>query len=148
MAKVEVQKSAGGVTYREVDGQMMVVLIATKEGRAWSLPKGQVEENEDPLEAALREVREETGLSSECVADLGHIEYWYRDSDSKILFRKFVHFFLLRYTGGDVSKHGWEVDEARWFSIDDAVDSISYDDEREVLLRGRERWKTLTHGEG
>jgi 8-oxo-dGTP pyrophosphatase MutT (NUDIX family) len=145
MGKVQVQRSAGGVTYREVDGQMMVVLIATKQGKVWGLPKGQIEESEEPLAAALREVREETGLTSECVADLGRIEYWYRDSESTVLFHKFVHFFLFRYTGGDVGQHGWEVDEARWFSIDDAVDSISYDDEREVLLRGRERWESLSH---
>jgi 8-oxo-dGTP pyrophosphatase MutT (NUDIX family) len=145
MAKVKVQRSAGGITYREVDGQMMVVLIATKEGKVWGLPKGQIEEGEEPTAAALREVREETGLTSELVADLGHIEYWYRDSDSKILFHKFVHFFLLRYTSGDVSQHGWEVDEARWFPVEDALDKISYDDEREVLLRGQERWENLSH---
>lgn len=147
MAKARLQKSAGGVVYQESAGQMMVVLIGTKQGTVWGLPKGQIEEDEDPVEAALREVREETGLKGSCVADLGYIEYWYRDSGTKVLYHKFVQYFLLRYAGGDVSQHGWEVDEARWFSIDDALDTISYDNEREVLLRARQNWRSRSRGD-
>ena len=146
MAKVNELRSAGGVIYRASQGDMMVALIATKGGSVWGLPKGQVERNEEPLEAALREVVEETGLQGECVADLGQIEYWFRDSASKVLHHKFVRYFLLRYVGGDVSQHGWEVYEARWFPIDEAVKRISYDNERKVLLRAKARWQSLQGG--
>jgi 8-oxo-dGTP diphosphatase len=71
MAKAKVERSAGGVVYRDSEGQMMVVLIATRERAVWGLPKGQIEKHENRLEAALREVREETGLRTEHVADLG-----------------------------------------------------------------------------
>jgi 8-oxo-dGTP pyrophosphatase MutT (NUDIX family) len=107
MARVGVQRSAGGVIYQERDGEMWVTLIATKGGRVWGLPKGLIEEGEEPLQAAAREVQEESGLEGESVADLGHIEYWYRDANSKVLYHKFVHYFLLRYTSGDVADHGW-----------------------------------------
>ncbi|HJX38234.1 MAG TPA: NUDIX hydrolase [Anaerolineae bacterium] len=143
MAKVEVQRSAGGVLYQEREGQMWIVLIATRQGAVWGLPKGLIEKGEDPLQAAVREVREESGLQGENVADLGHIEYWYRDSNSGVLYHKFVHYFLLRYVSGDVPDHGWEVDEARWFSVDDALHVISYENERQVLLSARERWSSL-----
>ena len=122
---------------------MWVVLVATRGGSVWGLPKGLVEEGEEPLDAATREVREEAGLQGDSVADLGPIEYWYRDSKSKVLYHKFVHYFLLRYSSGDVAEHGWEVIEARWFSFDDALGAISYENERQVLLSARERRSSL-----
>jgi 8-oxo-dGTP pyrophosphatase MutT (NUDIX family) len=143
MARVEVQRSAGGVMYQDREGEMWVVLVATRGGSVWGLPKGLVEEGEEPLDAATREVREEAGLQGDSVADLGPIEYWYRDSKSKVLYHKFVHYFLLRYSSGDVAEHGWEVIEARWFSFDDALGAISYENERQVLLSARERRSSL-----
>ena len=86
---------------------------------------------------------EETGLSGDPVADLGNIEYWYRDSKSQALCHKWVQYYLLRQVGGDVAEHGWEVDEARWFRIDEALDRVSYENEREVLSRAREQWSTV-----
>jgi len=143
MARVKVQRSAGGVIYQDREGEMWVVLIATKGGRVWGLPKGLVEEGEEPLDAATREVREESGLEGDTVAELGQIEYWYRDAKGEVLYHKFVHYFLFRYSGGDVADHGWEVIEARWFSFDDAFDAISNENERQVLLSARERWSNL-----
>jgi 8-oxo-dGTP pyrophosphatase MutT (NUDIX family) len=143
MARIKVQRSAGGVLYQEREGEMWVALIATKGGSVWGLPKGLIEEGEDPLQAATREVGEESGLQGESVADLGPIEYWYRNSHSKVLYHKFVHYFLLRYVRGDVADHGWEVDEARWFSLDNALDAISYENERRMLVTARERWSSL-----
>ncbi len=141
MGKATIQRSAGGVIYRVCEGEMWVVLISTQEGTVWGLPKGLIEKGEKPLKAALREVREEAGLRGQSEADLGYIEYWYRDSQSKVLYHKFVHYYLLRCKGGDVAEHGWEVDEARWFTIDEAMETISYENERGVLLRARESWE-------
>jgi 8-oxo-dGTP diphosphatase len=142
MAKATIQRSAGGVIYQNRQGEMWVVLISTREGSVWGLPKGMIEKGEKPLEAALREVREESGLRGESVADLGYIEYWYRDSETKVLYHKFVHYYLLRWLEGDVADHGWEVDEARWFPIEKAMDTISYENERKVLLKAREAWES------
>jgi 8-oxo-dGTP pyrophosphatase MutT (NUDIX family) len=140
MTKVITQESAGGVIYRENEGEMWVVLIATKGGKTWGLPKGLIENGEEPLEAALREVAEEASLRGLPMADLGHIEYWYRDSESKVLHHKFVQYYLLEWVGGDVADHGSEVDEARWFRIDEALEIVSYENEREVLRSAREQW--------
>ena len=148
MGKARVQRSPGGVVYQERDGGMWVALIATKEGRVWGLPKGLIEKGEKPLQAALREVHEETGVQGKPVADLGYIEYWYRDSETRVLYHKFVHYYLLRRVGGDVEKHDWEVDEVRWFPIDEALDTVSYENEREVLASAKEQWSNLPPSNG
>ena len=140
MAGVKEERAAGGVIYQERAGELWVALIATKGGKVWGLPKGQIEPGEQPLDAALREVVEETGLSGDPEADLGHIEYWYRRSKRQVLYHKLVQYYLLRHVGGDVSGHGWEVDEARWFHFDEALATMSYENEKEVLCRAREHW--------
>lgn len=143
MGKAKVQRSAGGVVYQPRNGDMWVVLIATGKGKVWGLPKGLIEKDEKPVQAALREVREEAGLFCEPVADLGYIEYWYRDSATKVLYHKFVDYYLLSHTGGDVGDHGWEVDEARWLHVDRAIERCSYENERGVLAKAREEWDKL-----
>ena len=65
------QVSAGGVVYRRSGGRAEVALISVGEPARWQLPKGLVGRGETPLEAALREVEEETGLACEVVAELG-----------------------------------------------------------------------------
>jgi hypothetical protein len=49
-----------------------------------------------------------------------------------------VHFYLLRYLSGETGNHDWEVNEARWVPIDDAVTQLAFDNERRVVERARE----------
>jgi 8-oxo-dGTP pyrophosphatase MutT (NUDIX family) len=136
------QLSAGGVVCRHSPaGQLEVALIATQEGERWGLPKGLVEESEALEETALREVREETGLEAEVVGRLEPIEYWYwwDEDGQKVRYHKKVYFFLMAYRGGDVAQHDFEVEEARWFPIDQAIEQASYRTEREVLQQVKER---------
>ena len=98
---------------------------------AWGLAKGQIESGEDPAETALREVREETGLEAEIEDDLGEISYFYVWEGVRI--RKSVRFYLMRCTGGDVSRHDHEMEDVRWFPLDDALRRAAYRTEREVL---------------
>lgn len=102
----------------------------------WGLPKGRIDAGETVEEAALREVREETGLDATIEAQLGRISYVYVWEKARI--SKVVHFFLMRATGGDISDHDDEMEEVRWFALADAADSAAYDSERDVIRRAVE----------
>ncbi|HEY7755346.1 MAG TPA: NUDIX hydrolase [Actinomycetota bacterium] len=128
--------SAGGVVYRGADDGLEVCLAARRTRRgelAWGLPKGAVEPDESPEEAAIREVLEETGLEAEIEGDLGTIRYFYVWEGVRV--RKRVRFFLMRATGGDVADHDEEMEDVRWYPIGRVVKRAAYRGEREVLER-------------
>jgi 8-oxo-dGTP pyrophosphatase MutT (NUDIX family) len=126
--------SAGGIVYRRSAGTIEVALIRT--GKRWGLPKGHVEQGEGIQEAACREVLEETGLEGEVVEKLGDISYRYaykKSGGELVRVFKRVHFYLLRWSKGEVRGHDYEVDEARWFPLDEALDKLSYPTEQKMI---------------
>ena len=128
--------SAGGVMYRKHSDEIQIALIHVR--NRWGLPKGHVEEGERIEETALREVREETGLEGRVVRKLGDIRYAYRDKTKEgepIRIYKRVHFYLLRYLKGDVRDHDHEVDEARWFPMDQVIKNLKFATERKMVHR-------------
>jgi 8-oxo-dGTP pyrophosphatase MutT (NUDIX family) len=131
--------SSGGVVYRREGEEIEVVLASRRTRRgelAWGLAKGGIEQDESMEDAAVREVREETGLIAEIEASLGETRYFYVWEDVRI--RKTVHFFLMRFTGGDVGDRDDEMEEIRWFPLDRALKRAAYRGEREVLSRAAE----------
>ena len=127
--------SSGGVIFRPAGATYEVALIrvARADGYAWTLPKGWVEKGEDLEQTAVREVREETGLQAKVLRKLGEImyEFYSRPDRSRVL--KTVHVFLLECLGGDTADHDDEVEEVRWITLDEAVRTLTYKNEREML---------------
>jgi 8-oxo-dGTP pyrophosphatase MutT (NUDIX family) len=128
------------VVYRRTeDGHIEVVLASRRTRRgdlAWGLAKGGIEDGETREDAAVREVREETGLRAEIEEDLGDTRYMYVWEDVRI--RKTVHFFLMRHTGGDIGDRDDEMEEIRWFPLERALKRAAYRGERDVLARAAE----------
>jgi 8-oxo-dGTP pyrophosphatase MutT (NUDIX family) len=136
--KTRSEVSAGGVVFRR-EPRLEIALASrrTRKGDlAWGLPKGLVEEGEDPEVAALREVREETGLEARIERPLGDINYWYVWEGQRV--RKRVTFFLMEATGGDISLHDHEMEEVRWVPVGEATRTASYASERDVIRRAVE----------
>jgi 8-oxo-dGTP pyrophosphatase MutT (NUDIX family) len=99
----------------------------------WVLPKGHVEPGETPEQAAVREVREETGLDARVVSMLGPIEYWFVAGDRRV--HKTVHHFLLEATGGLLGTDELEVSEVAWVPLDELATRLRYASERRLLDR-------------
>jgi 8-oxo-dGTP pyrophosphatase MutT (NUDIX family) len=109
-------------TRRAADGQ-----------RVLALPKGHLDDAETAEQAAVREVREEGGVEAELVSHLGDVRYWYRRKGRSV--PKRVRFFLFRYRSGDPADHDDEVEEARWMGLAEASTALSYEGEREMVVR-------------
>ncbi|HET6505491.1 MAG TPA: NUDIX hydrolase [Baekduia sp.] len=126
--------SAGGVVVR---GRECVVIVPTRRAangdKVLALPKGHVDPGETPVQAAAREVREEAGVDTELVGELGAVRYWYMRSGKRIA--KQVDFFLFTYAGGDVADHDHEVERACWMPLREAAERLTYDGERDMAAR-------------
>jgi len=127
--------SSGGVVFRPAGATHEVALIrvARADGHAWTLPKGWVEKGEDLEQTAVREVREETGLQAKVLRKLGEITYEFYAKPDRSRVLKTVHVFLLECLGGDTAEHDDEVEEVRWFTLDEALRTLTYKNEREML---------------
>ena len=129
--RIKYEVSAGGLVLRRRESTYDALLIGRGTPRIWSLPKGHVEPKESHEQAALREVREETGCWAELIAKLSDITYWFYINRSK--HKKSVTFYLMRYLSGDTAHHDHEVDEAAWFDIAAAKRALKYVNEKRLI---------------
>ncbi|MGE5464399.1 MAG: NUDIX hydrolase [Syntrophothermus sp.] len=134
------QVSAGGVAFRHHGSELQMAIVSVKPSLRWQLPKGIVDPGETPEFTAVREVREEAGVNTEVVRLIETIEYWYQrvQYGKRIRYHKFVHFYLLKYTSGDVANHDHEVEEARWVGFEQALDLLAFKSERGVVEKAQE----------
>ena len=122
-------RSAGGLVVRGSS----ILLISTQSGRRWQLPKGHIEAGETPEQTAVREVCEETGVTGEVVAPLPGVEYWFVEKGIHRIHKE-VDYFLLTYVSGDAANFdAREVSGAEWFSWDEGLARLSFENERKVV---------------
>jgi 8-oxo-dGTP pyrophosphatase MutT (NUDIX family) len=130
--KTERHHSAGGLVVREGE----ILLISTREGKRWQLPKGHLERGETPEEAAVRETREETGVTGRVVAPLPPVEYWFNERGVRI--HKRVDYYLLAFVTGNAADYDRkEVSGAAWFSWQEGLERLTFANERRVVEAAR-----------
>ena len=135
----ETEFSAGGVVVNDL-GEVIVIVPtrrAADGSKVLALPKGHPDGDESAESAALREVREETGVEADVVETLGDVRYWYQRDGKRI--SKRVGFYLFDYRAGDPADHDSEVEVARWMPLTEAVSALSYKGEREMAERALAR---------
>ncbi len=120
-----------------IDGPRVIVIVPVKRavdgGRVLGLPKGHLDGDESPEQAALREVAEETGVRAELIAELGEVSYQHECKGRTL--DKTVRFYLFEYRSGDLADHDHEIEEALWLPLDQAVQKLTYAGEREMVER-------------
>ncbi|WP_029522150.1 MULTISPECIES: NUDIX hydrolase [unclassified Persephonella] len=132
--------SAGGVVYRKnEEGKLEILLIRVK--NRWSFPKGNIERGEPRDQAALREVKEETGVDAEIVEYLGEVDYWYSMELSRI--HKFVYYYLMKYVGGDIVPQKEEIDEAKFVPFEEVENMLTYPTDKKIFERAVKALKKL-----
>lgn len=130
--RARIETSAGGVVFRrDHDGLRFLLIRDPYEN--WGLPKGHLEGKETPLEAALREVSEETGLTElRAAAELPTIDWYFRDQG--ILIHKYCHFYLIESPTGEPEPQEAEgITACVWLPPREAIRTITYENAREVL---------------
>lgn len=138
--------SAGGIVFRKEGNKCEVALIATKNRTVWTIPKGIIDKDETPEQAAVREIEEETGLKSRIIEKIGQKSYWFFLKDENVKCRKTVTYFLLEHTGGSINSICCEIDEASWFSAAEAENTVSYKSDRDIVEAAISRIKGLENG--
>lgn len=129
------EPTAGGIVYRKKAGKVEILLIQDAKDR-WTIPKGHIEEGETAKETAAREIKEETGLEKVRVLSwLGKIHFRYRRQQSLVLMT--TEIFLVE-AQGDTDKlkpEDW-MNGISWFSANEALDKIEYEDIEKIILLG------------
>ena len=125
---VSVIRAAGGVVLRRSrSGETEIAIIHRPAYNDWTFPKGKVEPDESPEDAALREVREETGLRCELVRPLGCTAYVDRRGRDKV-----ACYWEMEVRGGKF-KPGIEVDKMLWLTVDEAAKRLTYGRDKTLL---------------
>jgi 8-oxo-dGTP pyrophosphatase MutT (NUDIX family) len=139
-AKLEI--SAGGIVYTRRRGRVKLVLLLTIHHKSsadvyvtWRLPKGHPEKGENLLAAARREVFEETGVLGSGGPKLGTANFFFTHPVTKEFIHKYTHYFLFKKIRGSVHQRDKEYDDARWFTIEQAIKQASFKNDKVMIRR-------------
>lgn len=156
---IKQEYSAGGVVYKKTNQGLRFVLGQHSGYHKWVLPKGLIEEGEQPPQTAIRETEEEMGVKTQLadkkpvhketyfyLADLKktpgkstrRVEKYQEEGGDKTKVKKTVTFYLLKHISGEPEKdHGWEMERAGWFNYDQALKKLAFEGERAALKKAQ-----------
>lgn len=142
-APPRIERSAGGVVFRVAQEELRVLLIRDPYGK-WGLPKGHIESGEEETEAALREVREETGLEHLLLGPAVSTIDWYFRTRNELI-HKFCTFYLMHSPRGEAAPELDEgITQCVWVPLEEAVETVEYANTRGVV---RSAGRMINEGE-
>lgn len=124
------EKSCGAVIYKYENSKLYILLLKHNQGH-WSFSKGHVENEETEKETALREIKEETNLDV-CIDNNFRYITTYSPKENTI---KDVVYFVATPLNDDIKIQEKEISEISWYSAIEALDKITYDNDKQVLKK-------------
>lgn len=137
------ERSCGAVVYRKKQGELELLLIRHKNGGHWAFPKGHVEKDETDEETALREIREETGLSVKLKTDF-RMSVTY--SPKPGVMKDVIYFAAKAEKDAKVTAQEEELLGFCWLPPAEAMERVTYQNDKDILfgfLAYREEKKKL-----
>lgn len=139
----EREVSAGGIVFRRDEAGVVRFLLIRDSYDNWGFPKGHLEDQESPADAALRETSEETGLTDLKLHGPIRLIDWHFRFRGRFI-HKYCHFFLFESAAGEpVPQEDEGITACRWCTMEEALQSLSYENARGVLRRGGDMARTL-----
>ncbi|MEM4152741.1 MAG: NUDIX domain-containing protein [Candidatus Pacearchaeota archaeon] len=137
---VEKEKSCGVIIFRKENKKILYLLLYRKASKQykemWDFPKGNIEKNESEKEAAVREVKEETGIVDlKFISSFKEsINFFYR-KDNKLIFKTVI--FLLAETNQEEIKLSFEHDDYKWATFNEALKLLTHKNSKEILIKAK-----------
>jgi len=133
--------SSGGIVARKKGKAFYILLIKDSYGR-WTWPKGHIEKSEASKDAALREIQEEVGLNDVKILEkVGQTQYFYKLK--KVLRFKTVFLYLCETNRVGLKIQALEIDDAKWFTPKDALETVEYKGARQLLKKAIKRFVVI-----
>ena len=132
------EPTAGGIVFRHGEKGVEILLIQDAKDR-WTIPKGHIEEGETAQQTARREIGEEAGLHQvDILGWLGKIHFRYRRIDKLVLMTTQIYLVRAKGDTNAIQKEEW-MNGIKWFSFQDALDAIEYEDIGKLMLLAMKR---------
>lgn len=131
--------SSGGIVYKKEAGKTWILLCQHSQHHGWVFPKGLIndhDQNESKEQAAIREVKEETGADAKILKPLASVTYWYVWEGEKI--KKTVYYYIMEYTGGDITKHDFEMEAVEWLPIEKVDSRLTYKSDKKAWQEAKQ----------
>lgn len=127
--------SAGGIVFQTANAKIEILMVQHGGySHHWGFPKGHIGDHikgESKEVAALREVKEETGINAEILRELRPIEYWYNYEKEKR--KKTVYFFIMKALGGSFAEKDQEMQRVEWVPLVNVLQTLTYDSEKKLF---------------
>ena len=133
------EPTAGGIVFRRNAETGIEILLIQDAKDRWTIPKGHIEQGETAQETAKREIGEEAGLTeTDVLGWLGKIHFRYRRVDKLVLMTTQIYLVRAKGDTNAIKKEEW-MNGIKWFTFQDALDAIEYEDIEKLMLLGMKR---------
>lgn len=125
--------SAGGIVRKKEGSQNLILVAQHSQHHGWVFPKGLIgdhKKGETKEDTAVREVKEETGITAEIKEPFEPVTYWYVFKGEKI--KKTVYYFLMEYVSGDTKDHDFEMENVEWLPKGEVMGRLTYPSDKKV----------------